>query len=300
MKVKECLILAAGLGTRMGEVGKYIPKPLWPLFDREILYFQLSLLQRWGISRVYINVHHQAELIEEYVEFIRPQLNLEIVLLKETTLLDSGGGVINCLNYVQDDYLLVVNADVFYLVKDLPFLEKPQEDLLGVMFAIDVKKNDPYNRLIVEQDRLKKIVPPSDEAPNITFSGVSLINKKAIELQKGPSKFFETVLNYRKGAVAVRYLEDYEYVDVGTIDNYVHCLERVLLDRENSLFKQALKDAEILVEQKVGSYTPAESCYWNYQIISDRITISSGGDCSGHKGICIGSFKSDLRGLPLT
>ena len=45
MKVNKALILSAGFGTRMGEIGKTLPKILWPIFDKSLLELQVLYLK---------------------------------------------------------------------------------------------------------------------------------------------------------------------------------------------------------------------------------------------------------------
>ncbi len=37
MQINQALLLCAGLGTRMGNIGKHIPKPLWPIFEKKFI-----------------------------------------------------------------------------------------------------------------------------------------------------------------------------------------------------------------------------------------------------------------------
>ena len=41
MQVDYVLVLAAGKGTRMGEIGKKIPKVIWPIFNKSILELEV-------------------------------------------------------------------------------------------------------------------------------------------------------------------------------------------------------------------------------------------------------------------
>ena len=41
MIVENALILAAGAGTRMGEIGKVLPKVLWPVFECSLLELEV-------------------------------------------------------------------------------------------------------------------------------------------------------------------------------------------------------------------------------------------------------------------
>ena len=42
MQLDFAYILAAGKGTRMGEIGKVVPKPLWPIYEKSLLELQVA------------------------------------------------------------------------------------------------------------------------------------------------------------------------------------------------------------------------------------------------------------------
>ena len=49
MQIDYALILSAGLGTRMGEIGKILPKVLWPIYFKSLLELQIRYCQSLGI-----------------------------------------------------------------------------------------------------------------------------------------------------------------------------------------------------------------------------------------------------------
>ena len=53
----RALILAAGKGTRMGEIGKVLPKVLWPIYERSLLELQVQYAKSLGIKDIYIKNH---------------------------------------------------------------------------------------------------------------------------------------------------------------------------------------------------------------------------------------------------
>ena len=66
MKVDKALILSAGFGTRMGEIGKTLPKILWPIFDKSLLELQALYLKEMGVKDIFINLFHQKDKIIDY------------------------------------------------------------------------------------------------------------------------------------------------------------------------------------------------------------------------------------------
>ncbi len=72
MQVKNALILAAGKGTRMGEIGKRLPKVLWPIFEKSALELEVAYAKELGAENIYINSHHYTDELLSFVEK-RPQ-----------------------------------------------------------------------------------------------------------------------------------------------------------------------------------------------------------------------------------
>ena len=64
--MRRAVILAGGLGTRLGPYTTILPKPLMPVGDRPILDIVIRQLARAGFDRVTIATGYLAELIEAF------------------------------------------------------------------------------------------------------------------------------------------------------------------------------------------------------------------------------------------
>ena len=110
----NALILAAGLGTRLGTYTADRPKALVEVAGRTMLEHQLHRLHDAGFDRIVINVHHFADSI---CGFLRRHDNfgMDITISDESgQLLDTGGGIRQAFHLLQDDApLLVHNVDIF-------------------------------------------------------------------------------------------------------------------------------------------------------------------------------------------
>ena len=108
------LILAAGLGTRLGAYTADRPKALVEVDGRTMLEHQLRHLASAGFDRFVINIHHFAGKVQEYLR-LNSNFGLDITLSDESSLLlDTGGGIRQAMHLLQDDApLLVHNVDIF-------------------------------------------------------------------------------------------------------------------------------------------------------------------------------------------
>jgi mannose-1-phosphate guanylyltransferase len=234
MDVDYCLILAAGYGTRMGEIGKVIPKLLWPVFDETILEIQIKYVRKYYRPRkIFINVHWQAELFLEFSRK-RPDLFCDIEILIEPEILDVGGAVHNLARTV--DYngeLLILGGDQFYLlgqrdIKQAMTQFKRRDNLL---FAIEVSGSKQYNRLLIEENsKLQGIAPPDSCLP-YTYSGMGLVRLDTLVEHPGKSQFFESVAPFKRKPVFVYIPQDNaEYFDFGTTERYLESCFKIAGD----------------------------------------------------------------------
>lgn len=113
MTIKQAMVLAAGLGTRMRPITDRIPKPLVKISGKPMLDYALDLLAAAGVEKAAVNVHHHADQMLAHLKSYR---GLEIVVSDETqALMNSGGGLAKGLELLDRDPVFVMNADLFWI-----------------------------------------------------------------------------------------------------------------------------------------------------------------------------------------
>ena len=65
-KPEYAVILSAGLGTRLKDKTVSCPKVMLPFAGKPLLGHHLEWLRRYGVSRVFLNLHYMPESIREY------------------------------------------------------------------------------------------------------------------------------------------------------------------------------------------------------------------------------------------
>ena len=87
----KAYLLAAGEGTRLGQLTKTIPKCLVPIKGKPLLDYWLRLCERYGISHLLLNLHHLPDLVEEFLD--STSYRLKIKTFYEERLLGSAGTI---------------------------------------------------------------------------------------------------------------------------------------------------------------------------------------------------------------
>ncbi len=164
----RAMILAAGRGERMRPLTDNTPKPLLNVGNQRLIEFHLSALSAAGFCEVIINTSYLAEQIESYLgDGSRYQLNIQYS--RETTALETGGGIYKALPLLGKDPFLVVNGDIWC---DYPYSQLPQQ-LSGLAHLV-VVSNPPHH---LEGDFEKEgqwLLSGREGFRNFTFSGIGI------------------------------------------------------------------------------------------------------------------------------
>lgn len=108
--VTKAMILAAGRGERLRPYTDTCPKPLLEIRGKPMIFYHLEALATAGFDQVVINVSWLGEMIEQAVGD-GSRFNLKVVYSYEPEALETAGGIVQALEYL-DDRFVVVNADV--------------------------------------------------------------------------------------------------------------------------------------------------------------------------------------------
>ncbi|MBC7711981.1 MAG: NTP transferase domain-containing protein [Rhizobacter sp.] len=237
MQIDHALILSAGLGTRMGDIGKKLPKALWPVFYKNLLELQVDYCHDLGIKRIFINTHFLSEEIENYVKS-DPKF-ARLIILHEDPLLDSGGAIHNMASRGDVNYsgnLLLVNADQFLFFDSKYFEEalSALENSRAALFGIIVDKGAKYNETVVVDDVLTEIKKSSGNSDYVTYSGLGILKLDGLNPIGGATKFFETVANFNKERIQFITPKKFEYWDFGTAEIYFESIKQIYFNVKES------------------------------------------------------------------
>ena len=170
------MILAAGLGTRLGDLGKSKPKVLINIKGKTLLERHLDLLEAQGIERVVINTHHLYKQINSFVQqYDGP---LEIIVVREEELLGTAGAVYHALPVLGPDPFIVIYGDTYIQ----PF---KIWQLNGATTIAVHKADDSEGMGVVEidqYDRVTNFVEKGTTGPALVNSGIYVLNHEIVDL----------------------------------------------------------------------------------------------------------------------
>ncbi len=104
----KAMVLCAGLGTRLGELTRELPKPLLEVAGRPLLEYILRNLGRNGFSEIVINVHFAPEILQSAFGD-GSSLGVRLHYSFEPELLGTAGGVKNVESQFADESEFLVH-----------------------------------------------------------------------------------------------------------------------------------------------------------------------------------------------
>ncbi len=170
-------ILAAGKGTRMRSK---LPKVLHKISGFPMLYFAISEAKKLS-DDITVVLYHEADLIKErmgaYFDDVR------YVLQDHKRYPGTGGAVMNLAH--RHEKILVLNGDM-PLVEAEELAKFADIDADIVMSVIRMEDSSGYGRVVIEEDRVVRIVEEKDateeeKAIKTVNAGVYLFKKEILE-----------------------------------------------------------------------------------------------------------------------
>ena len=142
--MRQALILAAGVGSRLRPLTDSIPKALVPFRGRPLLEWLILRLKKEGFQRLVINLHHYPEQIKRFVEQ-RNSFDLDIRFSYEENLLDTGGAIKKAAPEFDPDFpLLVHNADIVSTIPLAGLFDLHRKKRAAATLAVNQRKTTRY------------------------------------------------------------------------------------------------------------------------------------------------------------
>jgi D-glycero-D-manno-heptose 1,7-bisphosphate phosphatase len=178
--VRQAVILVGGLGTRLGERTRLMPKPLLEVAGRPFLDYLLDELSRYGtVQEILLLAGHQAGQVVDRYEGKRWR-NATISVVSEPAQLGTGGALKHAAPRLDRQFLLL-NGDSFFdfNMMDLAARSAGASGMVRVALKRD-HAGDRYGRVLLEQDFIKTFLPAGAQANGPINSGVYCIDRDVL------------------------------------------------------------------------------------------------------------------------
>lgn len=230
LKPNWVVIMAGGLGTRLGDLTKDTPKPMLELGGKPMIEHIIDMFVADGFTKFMISVNYKSEVIKNYFKD-GSRLGIEIKYLEEQKRLGTGGAL-SLIDIKLSEPFFVTNGDVLTTISYNSILEFHNDAKSTATMCIKEEGYQiPYG--VIEVDAEKNIVSMTEKPTKKYFinTGVYVLDPFVLNFVPKDKYFdlpslFETVK--QAGAITKSFeITDY-WVDVGRPSDFVNVSSRFL------------------------------------------------------------------------
>ena len=189
MKINAALVLCAGYGKRLNPLTLKNPKPLLKLNNLTLLENTINLIKKLGINDIKLNTFYLKDQIKIFIEEKNFDVKIEIIE-DGNEILDTGGGIFNMINSLNEENFMVFNPDTVWSIdylncikemENFYFSKKIQNILMVVNKDLSFDKNLKGDFDLLDNQINKK------KLNQYIFTGCQIINKKVFASIKNKS-----------------------------------------------------------------------------------------------------------------
>lgn len=175
----QALILAGGLGSRLGRIVAEVPKPLLPVGEKPFLEYQILQLRRHNLTNIILCIEYLGEKIKQYFGD-GDRWGMDIKYSEEKEALGTGGAIKLAECLVKGHDFLVLNGDSYFDIDlgELIDFHKRQR-ALATLALLEINQPERYG--LVEIDKNYNIVGFQEKGtaakPNLINGGIYVFNK---------------------------------------------------------------------------------------------------------------------------
>ena len=232
--IKKAMILAAGFGKRIQPLTFNCPKPLLKIGKETLLSNTLKFLEQYKISQIVINVHYLGEQIVDYIN--KNKFNLTINIVQEKNkILNTGGGVLNAINYFLNEPFLIINPDTIWnshYLKELKLMEKTLfENKKSKCSLLVVNKEKSFDKSFKGDFNLKNnlISRKDTDDLNCIYTGLQIIKPEVFSDLDAEVFSINKIWDMLIETNELHGIESHiDFLHVSTLDIYKNLLEKNL------------------------------------------------------------------------
>ena len=189
MKINTALVLCAGYGKRLNPLTLKNPKPLLKLNNLTLLENTINLIKKLGINEIKLNTFYLKDQIKIFIEEKNFDVKIEIIE-DGNEILDTGGGIFNMINSLNEENFMVFNPDTIWSIdylncikemENFYFSKKIQNILMVVNKDLSFDKNLRGDFDLLDNQLNKK------KLNQYIFTVCQIINKKVFASIKNKS-----------------------------------------------------------------------------------------------------------------
>ena len=273
--MREAVILAGGLASRLGEIAASVPKALLEVDGRPFIDHLAWNLARQGIERIVVAGGRLGEQIAEHVgDGSAWGVRAEVVI--ESEPLGTGGAAALACARLESDEFWLLNGDTLFDVNVLDLaLVRGRTGAALTMALREVDDAARYGAVRLDRDRVTAFAEKSGSGPGLINGGVYAMTREVLAGRSGAFSLEHDVipeLVARGGVTGAVYSG--EFIDIGVPESYAASDAAIAAWRDKPL---VLFDRDGVINEDRGwVHTPEEFAWLPGAVEAIKLVNDSG------------------------
>lgn len=234
---KTAVILAAGMGTRLGELNNNLPKGLLEVGEKNLIQRSVDALRSQGIKRIVIGTGFREDAYKDYFK------GQEDITFLNNPDFDSSGSLYTLYllkKEIGDNDFLLLESDILYEPRAIKEILSDSEENIILASSSDERGDEVF----IDNDstgRFKFMSKKTTELENVEgeLVGITKLNAKSFELicqfyqnniDRKPELHYEDSLNAIAAEVFVKVLkiDNLQWCEIDNSDHLSYAQQKVL------------------------------------------------------------------------
>ena len=229
---RQAVILCGGLGSRLGELTREMPKPLLPIDGVPFLQILIQEIARFGVTEFLLLASYRSEQIQNFAENVGAQIGrqINVTVAIEPEGAGTGGALFFAAQLLEETFFLF-NGDTLAEVNlhALAFLLAANSDALGAIALRPLPKRDRYDTVILHGSRISHFGgSKTSHGPALINAGAYVFTRALIERITGPCSFEQELLPVvaREGRLRGLVTDSF-FLDIGIPADFVRAQSEI-------------------------------------------------------------------------
>jgi D-glycero-alpha-D-manno-heptose 1-phosphate guanylyltransferase len=219
----EMIILSGGFGKRLSSVVSDVPKVMADVNGKPFLEYVLDNISKSGIiDNVIMATGYKKEYIKKY--FGNSYNGINLIYSEENKPLGTGGAIKKALDYINSEYVFIINGDVYQNINYKEMLNSHIKNNGDISLALKLMKNfDRFGSVLIDENNIVSFIEKKKIIEGYMSVGCYIFNRKVINLLPKEEIFSienDFFTNNIKNINFTYYLYDGDFVDIGIPKDY--------------------------------------------------------------------------------
>lgn len=283
----KTVILAAGLGSRLSPITKFIPKPMISLAGKPIIQYIIEDLTSFGISDIGIVVGYKEDIIKKFFK-TEKKLSENITFISQKTISGTGNALLSAKDYVDGKNFLLYLSDTLInndLNHYLKIMVSGDSDIELLSARLSSSKIKQLGGIVEKNGHVTEIAEKNPSLnTNLGWAGVALFRTNTIfDVLENLSKFttggyeITNAMNLLAKKKSIKNHICNGFIDSGSITGLLNTC-RFILDNKHKCCNNISNE----LTQFIPPLHIGKNCYFGtnvtigpYVTIGDSVTIGN-------------------------